>query len=64
MRITDIRYERLNGTYDTAAGHSVARQVGALDIYPEYRNRKTPVGEVYGEGGPGAAVACSAGAYQ
>ncbi len=47
MRITDIRYERLHGTYDTAAGHSVARQVGALDIYPEYRNRKTPSGGVY-----------------
>ncbi|MFO7695700.1 MAG: enolase C-terminal domain-like protein, partial [Anaerolineae bacterium] len=31
--------------------HSVARQVGALDIYPEYRNRKTPVGEVYGDAG-------------
>ena len=47
MRITDIRYERLHGTYDTSAGHSVARQVGALDIYPEYRNRKTPSGAVY-----------------
>ncbi|MHB1317550.1 MAG: enolase C-terminal domain-like protein [Anaerolineae bacterium] len=47
MRITDIRYERLNGTYDLAAGHSVARQVGALDIYPEYRGRKTHGGEVY-----------------
>jgi L-alanine-DL-glutamate epimerase-like enolase superfamily enzyme len=51
VRITDIRYERLHGTYDTAAGHSVARQVGALDIYAEYRNRKTPEGEVYGDAG-------------
>ncbi len=39
MKITDIRYERLEGVYELSAGHAVARQVGALDIYPEYRQR-------------------------
>ncbi|MGI6368688.1 MAG: enolase C-terminal domain-like protein [Anaerolineae bacterium] len=47
MRITDVRFERLHGTYRTSAGHSVARQVGALDVYPEYRGRRPQAGDVY-----------------
>jgi L-rhamnonate dehydratase len=59
VKITDIRYERLEGAYELAAGHAQARQVGALDIYPEYRNRGSrhpgplteaetvPISEVY-----------------
>jgi L-alanine-DL-glutamate epimerase-like enolase superfamily enzyme len=58
MRISDIRYEWLHGRYQLAAGHPAARQVGALDIYPEYRDRPrrpaqpdengtVPVSEVY-----------------
>lgn len=39
MKITDIRFERLEGEYDLAQGYPVARQIGALDIYPEYRDR-------------------------
>ncbi len=59
MKITDIRYERLEGEYALSAGQAAARQVGALDIYPEYRSRGTrhpqsedrddivPISEVY-----------------
>ena len=36
MKIADIRLERVEGSYDNTLGHSVERQVGALDLYPEY----------------------------
>jgi len=51
VRITDVRVERLHGQYDLAAGHSVARQVGALDIYPEYRDRRIQGGDVHEDAG-------------
>ncbi|NLT73914.1 MAG: mandelate racemase/muconate lactonizing protein [Chloroflexi bacterium] len=47
MHITYVRCERLEGLYESAAGHSVARQVAALDIYPEYRGKQPFGGEVY-----------------
>ncbi len=59
MKITDIRFERLEGEYPLSEGYSVARQVGALDLYPEYRKIRSrasaadrgaesvPISEVY-----------------
>ncbi len=39
MKITEVRLIKVEGLYDDGGEHSVERQVGALDLYPEYRDR-------------------------
>lgn len=39
MRITDVRLERLHGRLPRRLTASEERQVGALDLYPEFRAR-------------------------
>jgi L-alanine-DL-glutamate epimerase-like enolase superfamily enzyme len=59
VKISDVRLTQVDGEYDPTAGYSVERQVGALDLYPEYREREasapsaeelaipTPISEIY-----------------
>jgi len=37
MKITEVRLVKVEGVYDDSGVRSVERQVGALDLYPEYR---------------------------
>jgi len=39
VKIIDIRLVQVEGECPVSEGYSVARQVGALDLYPEYRAR-------------------------
>jgi L-rhamnonate dehydratase len=56
MKITDVRLVRLHGLVDDPGPRSVERQVGALDLYPEYREQGArtapaaepqPISEIY-----------------
>ncbi len=61
MKITEVRLVKVEGIYDDGGVRSVERQVGALDLYPEYRQQghrpaaepgrpvQGPISEVYVE---------------
>ncbi len=54
MKITDIRFERVEGLF-SGQWKIEERQVGALDLYPEYRRRGVAVGGEFPRGlDPGA----------
>ncbi len=42
MKISEVRLVRLHGVFDDPGPRSVERQVGALDLYPEYREQAAP----------------------